>query len=137
MKLYVNVFKLLSPSPSRRMPSPLLCHHESSSTWRRSSRSMSSKAWRNTSSIRWSMKRSLSAPDLPFPLSRSVAVKRQEVEKQTLYQTHCRVIPWCQYYVLGRVSAGGKRVITIKHQPTQTLNTCCHTHCSDTDCLFV
>lgn len=67
------------------------------------------------------MKRSLSAPDLPFPLSRSVAVKRQEVEKQTLYQTHCRVIPWCQYYVLGRVSAGGKRVITIKHQPTQTL----------------
>lgn len=58
-------------SQSLKMPSPSPCHLESSSTWRRSSRSMNSKAWKSTSSTKWSTKRSRSAPDLLSPLSRS------------------------------------------------------------------
>lgn len=110
------------------MPSPSPCRHESSSAWRRSSRSLSGKAWKTISSIRWSMKRSLSAPDLPSPSSRSEAMRRKRWRTKTS-KTHCREIPCCQCNVLGCVSGGGGWVISIKHQPTQS-----HTHASVPRC---
>lgn len=69
-KVKCMIFHLLC-SQSQRMPLPSLCRPESSSTWRRSSTSMSTRAWRSTSSTRWSMKCSLSPPDQPSPSSRS------------------------------------------------------------------
>lgn len=74
-----------SSSQSQRMPSPSLCRPEFSLTWRKSSRSTSSKEWRSISSIRWSMKRSLSALDLPSPLSRSESMKRNK-HTHTIYK---------------------------------------------------
>lgn len=69
---------------------------------------MSSKAWRSTSNIKWSMKQSHSAPDLHSPLSRSEIISTNEwINKHIHIISNSVQCVSLVSYVVDRVSGGG------------------------------